>query len=154
MVHLGPAIGGEGGGEFNLYRDKPVKQLDVWYGSGSGDQFKQYTVLKGIELRWNGDENPARTGSTPSDTNQSLLHTSFDFENDGHEDLEWMDIWGSAGRVDSLRFLTERKKEGDYFAAGGVGGGKRIQPAHDRELCGFYGRSGDDIDKLGAVFNF
>lgn len=153
MVHQGPTTGGEGGGEFNLYsRDKPVKQLDLWYGRGSGE-FNQYTVLKGIELRWDGIEKPEGTGSRPDDNNHDLLHTSFDFENDGHENLEWMDLYGSAGRVDSLRFMTERQKEGDYFAAGGVGGSICVQPARGRELYGFYGRSGDDIDKLGAVFN-
>lgn len=62
-----------------------------------------------------------------------------------------MDIYGSASRVDSLRLVT--KDEMDHFEAGGVGGDKCAQPANGRKLYGLYGRAGDDIDKLGAVFD-
>jgi Jacalin-like lectin domain len=153
MVEKGPEVGGNGGTQFEISRDQPVHQLDVWYGKGSGG-FKEYTVLKGIEVRWADDVKPYGAGSRPGEDNHDLLHTSFDFKNGGHEKLEWMDIFGSTGRVDSLRFLTERQREGDFFAAGGAGGRICVQPAGGRKLCGFYGRAADDIDKLGAIFKF
>ncbi|KAL2833571.1 Jacalin-like lectin domain-containing protein [Aspergillus pseudoustus] len=153
MVQKGPTVGGNGGSPFEIFRDQPVQQVDLWYGRGSGDNFKQFTVLKGIEVRWPGVAEPGRAGFRPNDKNHDVLHTSFDFENNGNEKLEWMDIFGSAGRVDSLRFMTDRQHEGDYFAAGGVGGSICVQPAVGRKLCGFFGRAGDDIDKLGAVFD-
>ena len=56
MIEKGRAVGGNGGGTFDLWRDnKPVDQLDVWYGRGSGD-FEKEIVLKGIKVRWAKDE--------------------------------------------------------------------------------------------------
>ncbi|KAF4170832.1 hypothetical protein CNMCM8694_005645 [Aspergillus lentulus] len=134
MVQRGPTIGGDGGGPFEFFRDdQPVEQVDLWYGRGSGEDFKQFTVLKGIEVHW-ADGSCDGAGSRPNEDNHDILHTSFDFENNGDEKLQWMDIYGSAGRVDSLRFMTDRHHEGDYFAAGGVGGGIRVQPAVGRKL--------------------
>ncbi|KAF7589392.1 hypothetical protein BBP40_004335 [Aspergillus hancockii] len=149
MVRKGPTIGGNGGAAFELWREnKPVEQLDVWYGAGSGD-FNKYTILKGIKVRWAG-ENPGQAGYCPEQDEDRILHTSFDFEH-GNDPLKWMDIYGSTGRADSLRLVTQEER--DYFEAGGIGGDKCIQPANRRKLHGFYGRAGDDIDKLGAVFN-
>jgi hypothetical protein len=79
------------------------------------------------------------------------MHTSFDFERNGDGPLDWMDIYGSSGRADSLRLVTQ--DETDYFEAGGIGGDKCIQPAHGRKLFGFYGRAEGDIDQLGAIFS-
>jgi hypothetical protein len=150
MVKKGDPVGGEGGGAFEIYRDKPVEQLDVWYGAGSGPEFDKFTVLKGIKVRWAGGESSA-VGSCPPDETQRILHTSFDFERNGNDPLDWMDIYGSTGRVDSLRLVTQDER--DYFEAGGIGGDKKFQPANGRKLYGFFGRAGDDIDKLGAVFS-
>ena len=126
-----------------------MEQLDVWYGSGSGE-FDKYTVLRGIKVRWS-DGHEGCAGYCPKDEQERVLHTSFDFENNGNDPLEWMDIYGSTGRADSLRLVTENEK--DYFEAGGTGGDKYIQPAHGRKLYGFSGRAGDDIDMLAAVFS-
>lgn len=156
MVKKGDPIGGNGGDEFDLFRDMPVKQLDVWYGRGSGDGFEKYTVLRGIRVKWADDEQ-GDAGFCPPGEQQRILHTSFDFERNGNDPLDWMDIYGSngstvaAGRADSLRLVTRRER--DYFEAGGIGGDKRIQPADGRKLYGFYGRAKNDIDQLGAVFN-
>ncbi|KAJ5941831.1 hypothetical protein N7516_001999 [Penicillium verrucosum] len=150
MVKKGPTVGGNGGSEFNLWsNDTPVAQLDVWYGRGSGVEFEKYTVLKGIKVRW-ADNDVDLVGSCPPEQ-QDPLHTSFDFENYGDDPLEWMDIYGSTGRADSLRLVTRDEK--DFFEAGGTGGGKCTQPAQGRKLYGFYGRAGYDIDQLGAVFS-
>ncbi|KAJ5471442.1 hypothetical protein N7530_008799 [Penicillium desertorum] len=65
--------------------------------------------------------------------------------------LDWMDLYGSTSRADSLRLVT--CDEHDYFEAGGIGGTKSIQPAEGRKLYGFYGRAGHDIDQLGAIFS-
>ncbi|OGE47383.1 hypothetical protein PENARI_c046G11472 [Penicillium arizonense] len=150
MVQKGPAVGGDGGSPFDLLNgNRPVEQLDVWYGSGSGDA-DRYIVLKGIKVRW-PDGKTGQVGSCPPGDQPSPLHTSFDFERNGNDPLDWMDIYGSTGRADSLRLVTH--DETDYFEAGGIGGGKCIQPAQGRKLYGFYGRAGFDIDKLGAYFS-
>jgi hypothetical protein len=47
--------------------------------------------------------------------------------------------------------VTHDEKE--HFEPGGIGGTKCVQPADGRMLYGFYGRAGNDIDKLGAVFS-
>ncbi|KAL2827348.1 hypothetical protein BDW59DRAFT_160314 [Aspergillus cavernicola] len=155
MVVKGPTIGGNDGSAFELWREnKPVEQLDIWYGPGTGDNFKQYTILKGIKVRWAGDKHgqeEGHAGYCPNEDKERILHTSFDFESNGNDPLEWMDIYGSTGRADSLRLVTHNER--DYFEAGGIGGEKRVQPAGGRKLHGFYGKAGDDIDQLGGVFN-
>ncbi|KAJ5453400.1 uncharacterized protein N7458_004356 [Penicillium daleae] len=83
MVQMGPIVSGNGGEKFNLWRDnKPVEQLDVWYGRGSGD-FEKDIVLKGIKVRWAKDEQGhvelGQAGSCPLKEEQSILHTNFDF---------------------------------------------------------------------------
>ncbi|KAH2009012.1 hypothetical protein KXV97_001566 [Aspergillus fumigatus] len=151
MVKKGPTTGGNGGSEFNLYsRDEPVEQLDIWYGLGTGPDFDKYTVLKGLRVRWAGGGQD-QVGDCFDDEQDRILHTSFDFERYGNDPLDWMDLYGSTGRVDSLRLVTHDEK--DHFEAGGIGGTKCIQPAGGRTLYGFYGRAGHDIDKLGAVFS-
>jgi hypothetical protein len=159
MVKKGEPVGGNGGDAFDLFRDQPVKQLDVWYGRGSGDGFEEYTVLRGIRVKWADDEEDD-VGFCPPGEMQRILHTSFDFERNGNDPLDRMDIYGSTGpsgpsgptgRANSLRLVTRRER--DYFEAGGIGGDKRIQPADGRKLYGFYGRAKNDIDQLGAVFN-
>ncbi|KAJ6089233.1 hypothetical protein N7467_004449 [Penicillium canescens] len=151
MVKKGTAVGGNGGSKFELScGNTPVEQLDVWYGSGSGVDVEKYTVLKGIEVKW-ADGKTGHAGSCPSQEQQRILHTSFDFERNGNDPLNWMDIYGSTSRADSLRLVTH--DENDYFEAGGIGGTQSIQPAQGRTLCGFFGRAGDDIDQLGAIFN-
>ncbi|GIJ84900.1 hypothetical protein Asppvi_003751 [Aspergillus pseudoviridinutans] len=148
MVKKGPTTGGNGGSEFNLYsRDEPVEQLDVWYGQGTPPDFDKFTVLRGLKVRWAGDGDD-QAGCCPDDEQERILHTSYDFGNDS---LDWMDIYGSTGRVDSLRLVTHNEK--DHFEAGGIGGTKCGQPAGGRKLYGFYGRAEKDIDKLGAVFS-
>ncbi|EAW19517.1 uncharacterized protein NFIA_025910 [Aspergillus fischeri NRRL 181] len=128
MVNCGPTIGGNGGSEFKSFRERPVEQLDVWYGNGSGDDFNKYTILRGIKIRWAGGEQSRDIGHCPEKEERGVLHTSFDFERNGNDPLEWMDIYGSASRVDSLRLVT--KDEKDHFEAGGVGGDKCVQPAN------------------------
>lgn len=162
MVIKGPTVGGNGGGTFDLWRDnKPVEQLDVWYGRGSGD-FEKDIVLKGIKVRWAKDEQghveQGQVGSSPPKEEQSILHTSFDLEeaSSGNEPIYWMNIYGSTGRADSLRFATHdalTHDERGFFEVGGVGGDQCIQPVNWRKLHGFYGRAGEDIDQLGAVFS-
>jgi hypothetical protein len=151
MVKWGTTVGGNGGTEFEIFNgNTPVEQLDVWYGTGSGPA-EQYTILKGIQVRWAGGKNSRPVGSCPPGEQQSILHTSFDFECNGNDPLNWMDIYGSTSRVDSLRLVTQ--DESDYFEAGGIGGTKSTQPAQGRKLCGFYGRAGQDIDQLGPIFS-
>jgi hypothetical protein len=129
-----------------------VEQLDAWYGKGT-DPFNEFTILRGIKIRWAGGEESPMIGHCPGDNETGVLHTSFDFENNGYDTLEWMDIYGSTGRVDSLRLVT--RNERDYFEVGGVGGDKCVQrPAHGRNLHGLYGRAGSDIDKLGGIFKY
>jgi hypothetical protein len=151
MVKKGPTTGGNGGSEFNLYsRDEPVKQLDVWYGHGSGPDFDKFIVLRGLKVRW-AEGGQDQIGYCPDDEQYDPMHTCFDFERNGDDPLDWMDIYGSTGRVDSLRLATQDER--DHFEAGGIGGTKCVQPAHGRRLYGFYGKAGHDIDKLGAVFS-
>ncbi|RMZ44793.1 hypothetical protein AFCA_011015 [Aspergillus flavus] len=144
-----PPTGGKGGTDFgnSLWKFKPVRQLEVWWGQGSGDQH-QYTVLKGLRLHWDG-ESPASTGTVPQDDSDDLLHSSYTFAD--HEKIHWMNIHGapseSSGRADSLRFLANNN-----FAAGGSGGGKRQQSIGNGTLFGLQGKSGSDIDSLRAVF--
>ncbi|KFY00913.1 hypothetical protein V495_07099 [Pseudogymnoascus sp. VKM F-4514 (FW-929)] len=157
MVIKGPTVGGNGGRTFDLWRDsKPVEQLDVWYGKGSGD-FEKDIVLKGIKVRWAKDEQgnveQGQVGSCPPKEEQSMLHTSFSA---GNEPIYWMNIYGSAGRANSLRLATHdalTHDERGHFEVGGIGGDQCIQPVEWRNLHGFYGRAGEDIDQLGAVFN-
>ncbi|KAJ5471269.1 hypothetical protein N7530_008626 [Penicillium desertorum] len=152
MVKKGTAVGGNGGGPFELsHGNTPVEQVDVWYGSGSGAPVEKYTVLKGIRVRWAGGDLSRPAGSCPQGEQERILHTSFDFDRNGNDPLDWMDIYGSASRADSLRLVTRREK--DYFEAGGIGGTKTAQHGEGRKLCGFYGRAGDDIDQLGAIFS-
>lgn len=151
MVKFGPTVGGNGGAEFKSFRERPVEQLDVWYGNGTGDNVNKYTILRGLRIRWAGGEQSRPIGYCPDEEEARVLHTSFDSERNGDDLLESMDIYGSASRVDSLRLVT--KDEMDHFEAGGVGGDKCAQPADGRKLYGLYGRAGDDIDKLGAVFD-
>jgi hypothetical protein len=152
MVKKGTATGGDGGSPFEIYRDtEPVKQLDVWYGKGSGPDVDKYTVLRGIRVWWAGGGRPAEAGYCPNDEKYDPMHTSFDFERNGNDPLDWMDIYGSTGRVDSLRLVTQDER--DHFEAGGIGGTKCVQPAKGRKLHGFYGKAGGDIDKLGGVFS-
>ncbi|GAM33467.1 hypothetical protein EIK77_007571 [Talaromyces pinophilus] len=149
MVTKGDEVGGDGGTEFTLLKNnRPVEQLDVWYGKGSGPA-EPYTILRGIEVRWS-DGSTGHAGYCPKDEQDRILHTSFDFEDKGQDPLDWLDIYASTSRVDSLRLVTQN--EGDYFEAGGIGGDKSSQPAHGRKLCGFQGRAASDIDKLGAIF--
>ncbi|KFZ03759.1 hypothetical protein V502_10682 [Pseudogymnoascus sp. VKM F-4520 (FW-2644)] len=158
MIEKGRTVGGNGGGTFDLWRDnKPVEQLDVWYSRGSGD-FEKDIILKGIKVRWAKDEQghveQGQAGSCLLKEEQSIVHTSFDFAE--NEPLYWMNIYGSTGRVDSLRFATHdvvAHDERGYFEAGGIGGDQYIQPVDWRKLPGFYGRAGEDIDQLGAVFS-
>lgn len=162
MVHMGPAVGGNGGGTFDLWRDnKPVEQLDVWYGRGSGE-FEKDIVLKGIKVRWAKDEQgnieSGLAGSCPPKEEQGILHTNFTNLNfiSGNQPIYWMYIYGSSGRAHSLRIGTHDRatlEDRDYFEAGGIGGDQSIQPAYGKMLYGFYGRAGEDIDQLGAVFN-
>ena len=112
--------------------------------------FERYTILRGIKVKW-ADDDWDGAGYCPPEEEQRILHTSFDFERNGNDPLDWMDIYGSTGRADSLRLVTQHEK--DYFEAGGIGGDKGIQPAYGRKLYGFYGRAGNDIDQLGAIFN-
>lgn len=149
MVKMGPTVGGNGGGTFDLWRDnKPVEQLDVWYGRGSGD-FEKDIVLKGIKVRWAKDEQGrvelGQAGSCPPKEEQSILHTNFDFIS-GNEPIYWMYIYGSTGRAHSLRIGTHdlvTREDRDYFEVGGIGGDQCIQPAYGRKLYGFYGRAGE-----------
>jgi hypothetical protein len=150
MVKKGTPVGGNGGTEFELSRgNTPVEQLDVWYGSGSAPA-EQYTILKGIKVKW-ADGKTGQAGSCLPEKQQRILHTSFDFERNGNDPLDWMDIYGSTSRADSLRLVTH--DESDYFEVGGTGGTQSIQPAQGRKLCGFFGRAGEDIDQLGAIFS-
>lgn len=148
MVSRGDEVGGNGGDPFTLEKNRPVKQLDVWYGQGSGPA-QPYTILRGIKVHWS-DNTDGQAGYCPPDEQDRVLHTSFDFENNGNDPLNWLEIYASTSRVDSLRLVTE--DEEDYFEAGGVGGTKFIQPARGKKLCGFKGRAASDIDKLGASF--
>ena len=149
MVEYGPTVGGNGGSDFRLLDgNTPVEQLDLWYGSGSAP-VQQYTVLKGIKVKW-PDGKIERAGTCPSEEQDRILHTSFDFEKNGNDPLNWMDLYGSTSRADSLRLVTQ--DESDYFEAGGIGGTKCVQPAQGRKLCGFYGKAGEDIHQLGAIF--
>lgn len=151
MVKKGPTVGGKGGAPFELLDgNTPVEQVDVWYGSGSAP-VEQYTILKGIQVKWAGGKPSPPVGSCPQGEQERILHTSFDFEHNGNDPLDWMDIYGSASRADSLRLVTRQDK--DFFEAGGIGGTKSSQPAPGRKLCGFYGRAGHDIDQLGAIFS-
>ncbi|KAG2417441.1 hypothetical protein HFD88_008660 [Aspergillus terreus] len=150
MVKKGRAAGGQGGTPFELRRDKPIEQLDVWYGAGHGPDVDKFTVLKGLQVRWAGGEYSDAVGTCPPDEEERILHTSFDFERGGDDPLEWMDIYASTARVDSLRLVTQDER--DHFEAGGTGGDKQVQPAHGRKLYGFYGRADADIDQLGAIF--
>jgi hypothetical protein len=151
MVLEGDTVGGTGGSPFRLFNgDTPVEQLDVWYGKGSPSA-EQYTVLKGIKVRWADNTISRPAGSCPEEEQKEILHTSFDFEDNGNDPLEWMDIYASTSRVDSLRLVTRNEK--DYFEAGGVGGTKSAQHAHGRKLYGFQGQAGSDIDRLGAIFS-
>ncbi|KAJ5675626.1 hypothetical protein N7462_008523 [Penicillium macrosclerotiorum] len=158
MVKMGPAVGGNGGETFNLWRDKPVEQLDVWYGKGSDDLEKDI-VLKGIKIRWatdgQGHVELGQAGYCPPKEEQNILHTNFNFIS-GNEPLYWMYIYGSTGRAHSLRIGTHdlvTREDRDFFEVGGIGGDQCIQPAYGRKLYGFYGRAGEDIDQLGAVFD-
>jgi hypothetical protein len=149
MVTKGKEVGGGGGQPFTLLNDdKPVEQLDAWYGKGSGPA-EPYTILRGIKVKWS-DGKECHAGYCPSDEQDRVLHTSFDFANSGNDPLDWLKIYASTSRVDSLRLVTQQER--DYFEAGGIGGDKSIQPAHGRKLCGFEGRAESDIDMLGAIF--
>ncbi|KAJ6118184.1 hypothetical protein N7471_014061 [Penicillium samsonianum] len=149
MVMPTTPVGGNGGAPFKLSNGNiPVEQLDVWYGSGSGVDVEKYTILRGIRVKW-ADGKYDAAGFCPSQEQDRVLHTSFDFENHGKDPLDWMDIYASTSRVDSLRLVTHN--ETDYFEAGGIGGTKSVQPAKGRTLYGFEGRAGWDIDKLGAI---
>ncbi|KAJ6089234.1 hypothetical protein N7467_004450 [Penicillium canescens] len=72
MVKIGPIVGGNSGAKFDLWRDnRPVKQLDVWYGRDSGVDFEKYTVLKGIEVKWANNQvapTPDLSFSSPNPT--------------------------------------------------------------------------------------
>ncbi|KAL2802004.1 hypothetical protein BJX63DRAFT_416061 [Aspergillus granulosus] len=146
MVLDGQAAGGNQGNDFRLMRNEPVTKLDLWWGSGSSDA-QNYTVLKGIKVHWHSGSEA--TGTTPEHEQERILHTSYTFSNGGREPLEWMDIYGH-GRVDSIRFVTKDK---DFFTVGGIGGQKTIQPAKNKLLYGFYGKSHSDIVQLGAIFD-
>lgn len=150
MVKKGPSVGGNDGGSFELLDgNTPVEQVDVWYGQGTRPA-DQYTILKGIAVKW-ADGKTGHAGYCPPGEQERILHTSFDFEHNGNDPLDWMDLYGSNSRADSLRLVTREEK--DFFEAGGFGGTKCPQPAHGRKLYGFYGKAGDDIYQLGSIFS-
>ena len=137
-------VGGSGGRDFGdaLWSDKPVTELEAWYGHAWNADF---TVLKGLRLHW-GDRSSPIVGSPSGEA----LHTSYSFA--PNERVHWMALNGappdSAGRCDALKFEANKP-----FAAGGIGGYEREENPGNHVFHGFIGKAEGDIDSLGAVFH-
>ncbi|THC88041.1 hypothetical protein EYZ11_012512 [Aspergillus tanneri] len=103
-------------------KDAPLERLDVWSGILHGVNNKDYTVLRGIEVKPQGGT-PERAGycPPPDKLGQRVLHETFYFPS--NKKLDWMDVYSGdqpGACVDSLRFHVKDKD--DYFAAGGASG--------------------------------
>ncbi|KAK6812359.1 hypothetical protein RU639_011787 [Aspergillus parasiticus] len=138
-------VGGKGGNDFGdaLWSDKPVKEVEAWYGHAWGADF---TVLKGLQVHWEDGKSSPMVGHPSGDA----LHTSYSFA--PNERVRWMTLNGadpgSEGRCDAIRFEANNP-----FAAGGTGGFQRHENPGNHVLHGFVGRAEGDIDSLGAVFH-
>ncbi|KAL7938974.1 Jacalin-like lectin domain-containing protein [Trichoderma chlorosporum] len=136
---INPPVGGPGGKPFNMRKSKAVRSLYVWAGAGV-DGAKPYRVLKGIQLVWN-DNSEAFVGVKTNDGE------SFIFQKD--EKISHMEIWASLGRVDALKFETDKSNN---FSYGGDGGSRYEQHVGNGVLTGFHGAATGDVDRLGAIF--
>lgn len=131
-----PPVGGSGGDSFEFFGqdDSWVQSIQVSTGplGGGHDGLKAITVFLS-----NGD---SQTFGKHNDDR----HTC-NFEQG--EKVKEMYIAGGNG-VDKIHISTDQKT----WEKGGDGGVRTPQEIGDGILIGFCGRSGSDIDALGAIF--
>ncbi|CRG90790.1 hypothetical protein PISL3812_07835 [Talaromyces islandicus] len=137
---------GSGGDDFEEYEFPQLQGVDAWYGFPGGVQ-----DLRGLQLRYNTSA-PHRHGTTDGSPD-----ASYDFK-DG-EKVTAMDIWGteesvsgiSGGFVTGIEFNTTHRQ--NILLGDNSGSSKPEHQTVGNGVCiGFSGRSGSDIDALGAVF--
>ncbi|KAK9442330.1 Cwf15/Cwc15 cell cycle control protein [Metarhizium brunneum] len=133
-----PPTGHDGGNEFKAIHpenDVYISSMKVWtHKTGLGDE-----VIKAIELIWS--------------TGQSRLYGHP--KGDGHTTT-----FQKSERITKIRICSGDWVDSIYYEStkapswriGGSGGIPHDQDTENGVFVGFWGRSGDDIDKLGSVF--
>ncbi|KAE8380939.1 Jacalin-like lectin domain-containing protein [Aspergillus bertholletiae] len=133
-------VGGSNGTDFEFQRPNPVRTIELWWGVGT--DIEDAIVLRGLRVSWVNETESASVGSHDS----GLSHTIINFS-DG-ERVTQMTI-RAGWRADKISFHTNKNFD---YEAGGEGGEPYEQEVGNGTLLGFWGASGKDIDRLGAIF--